>query len=104
MVVPVKGAALPENGHLDSVDMIVFGWVWVVLLTIGAESPIHDLCFVDAEAVMFGRFEAWGRADGTVDVDGNLALSADEVVVVVTNSGLVKRRSTGGFDAPKNSG
>jgi hypothetical protein len=68
------------------------------LLARGAHAPVDHFGFIDDEAVVFGRLETGGFPNRAIDIDGCVALAADEVVVVVTDPGLVKSGSTGGFD------
>lgn len=47
--------------------------------------------------MVFGWFEAGRGANSAVDVDGGVALAADEMVVIVPDPGLVERGASGGF-------
>src|SRR5262245_25689596 len=55
----------------------------------GADAPVHDLGLVDREAVVVGRGQARGVADGAVDVGDDAAAPAHDVVVVVADPRLV---------------
>ncbi len=72
--------------------------VFSLRLALGATPPVHDLGFVDFEAVIVIRCEAWHGADGAVDVDHGAALTTDQVVVVVADSGFVPGRRSSGLD------
>jgi hypothetical protein len=73
-------------------------WFLKSLLTFGAEAPIHDFGFVDDKAVIIGRSETGCGARGAVDVDGLVAPPADEMMMVVSDSGLIQRGPPGRFD------
>ena len=68
--------------------------------TLGAHSPVNYLRLIDLKTRVVGSGQARGVADGTVDVDGFAAGATDRVVVIVTDSILVKCRRPGGLDAP----
>jgi hypothetical protein len=67
----------------------------------GADAPIDDLGLIDDEVVIVGGLKAWSMADGAVDIDGRGALSANEMMMVVADAGLVERRASGRFDPAK---
>src|SRR5690606_16672852 len=58
-----------------------------------------DLRLVDLESGVLGGGEAWGLADGAVDVEQSATPPADQVVVVVADAILVARRRAGRLDA-----
>jgi len=64
----------------------------MVVLTLGAESPVGDFGFVDNEAIIIGRRQARGLPDGTVHVGDVTAEAADDVVMIVTDPVFVERR------------
>jgi hypothetical protein len=59
---------------------------------VGADAPVHDLGLVDGVAVVVRGGQAGSVANGAVDVGDRSALPAHEVVVVVTDTGLVARQ------------
>jgi hypothetical protein len=60
--------------------------------------PIDDLGFVDLETVIIVRGEARRRPDRAIDVEHAPAASADQVMMIVTNSILVPGRGPGRLD------
>ena len=52
-------------------------------------APVHDLGLIDDEALITCCGQARGITDGAIDVGKTSALTADHVVVVVPNPGLV---------------
>ena len=58
-------------------------------LTGGAQAPVDDLGLVDEETMVVVCGEARGRADGTIDVIHQIAPSANEMVMIVSNPVLV---------------
>ena len=65
-----------------------------------AGAPEGHLGFIDGVARRIRSGEAGCGSHGTVDIDHRAAAAADEVMVVVTDSSLVARSGSGGFDAP----
>ena len=68
--------------------------------TIGTGSPVDDFGFIDVKPGVVRSSEAWGLADGAVDIDGFPTDAADEVVVIVANAVFIERGGFGGLDAP----
>lgn len=68
--------------------------------TIGTGSPVDDFGFIDVKPGVVRSSEAWGFADGAVDIDGFPTDAADEVVVIVADAVFVERGGFGGLDAP----
>ena len=64
-----------------------------------AGAPIDHLRLIDLEAAIRAGGQAWGVADGAVDIDRFPAAAADEVVVIVAGPVLVTGRGTGRLDA-----
>ena len=60
--------------------------------------PVNDLGFVDVETVIIGRGKAGRRSDRAVDVEHGAAVSADEVMMIVTHAILVAGRRSGRLD------
>jgi type IV secretory pathway protease TraF len=58
-------------------------------LTGGASAPVDDLSLVNEETMVVVGSEARGRADGAIDVVHQIAPSANEMVMVVSNPVLV---------------
>ena len=65
---------------------------------------MDDFSLVDAEAVVTLRAHAGRAADGAIDVGNGTTGTADDVVVVVTDPGLVSRHRAGRLDVPHESG
>jgi hypothetical protein len=61
-------------------------------------APVDDFGFIDFEAVVVVDGEAGHLADRTVDVEHRAAASADEMVVVVSNTVFVASRRAGRLD------
>lgn len=68
--------------------------------TLGTLSPVDHLRLIDLITEIVGSGQARGVANGTVDVDGFSAGATDRVMVIVTDSILVKSRRPGRLDAP----
>ena len=66
-----------------------------------ASAPVHDLGFVDDEALIVCCCQARGIADGAIDVGEGTAGSADHVVVVVAHPRFVASGRARGFDPAK---
>src|SRR5690606_25820091 len=66
----------------------------------GAQAPIDDLGLLDHEASAVGSGQAGHVADGAVDVGDDAARPAHDVVVVVTDPGLIAGHGPGRLDAP----
>lgn len=75
-----------------------------VLLARRADAPVHNFSLVDDEAMMIGWLKAGRGSHCTVDVDRGVASSADEMMMIVTRSGLIERRASGGLDSANDSG
>lgn len=76
------------------------GWPCLGVAGTGrAAAPEDDLGFVDLESGRVVRCEAGRVAERAVDVDGEAAATADEVMVVVADTGFEARRTAGWFDA-----
>lgn len=58
-------------------------------LTLGADSPIGNVGFIDVVAMVVRRREAGRGADRAINVDHASALSTDQMVVVVVDAVLV---------------
>lgn len=67
-------------------------------MAVGAGAPEDDFGFIDREAVVMRRLQARGIAHRAVDVDGGVATTADQVVMVISHPSFVKRSPTGRFD------
>lgn len=67
--------------------------------TVRALAPVDDFRLVDPETGVGGGGEAGCVADSTIDVHGFSAGAADEMVVIVTDPGFVKRGGSGWLDA-----
>ena len=65
---------------------------------------MDDFSLVDAEAVVTLRAHAGRAADGAIDVGNGTTGTADDVVVVVTDPGLVSRHRARGLNVPHESG
>ena len=61
-------------------------------------SPVDDFCFVDAESMGIAHGKAGRSADRAVDVNDNAATSADQMVVVVTDTVLIPGRGARRLD------
>lgn len=68
--------------------------------TAGAAAPIHDLGFVDLEAVIIVGRQTRRGSDSTIDVEHHAAAAADQVVVVVANAILVASNRTRWLNQP----
>ena len=66
---------------------------------VGAGAPVDDLGLVDLEVGPGGRGETGCCSGGAIDVDGLAAATADRVVVVVADAGVVEDRRASGLDA-----
>jgi hypothetical protein len=69
-----------------------------LLDAVRAAAPENDFGLVDLEPGGSARGETWRFADGAVDIDGAPAVAADEVVMVVADSGLEERSTSGRLD------
>jgi hypothetical protein len=72
----------------------------VSLTAVRAETPEGDISLVHQISGVIGGLEARSLSDRTVDVGEAAALSADEVMVVVSDPALEARRASRGFDPP----
>ena len=61
-------------------------------------APVDDFCFVNPESMAIARCKAGRSAHRAVDVDHNAASSADQMVVVVTDTILITGRRARGLD------
>jgi hypothetical protein len=61
-------------------------------LAIRTAPPIGDLGLIDLVAHVVGRRETGSGADGAVDVDDTAADPADQMVMVVADTGLEASR------------
>jgi hypothetical protein len=77
---------------------------YVLLLTLWTQAPKNDLRLLDYESMIGGRFEAGSSADGAVDIGGQAAVAADDVVVIVPHPRFVSSGVAGGLDAPNEAG
>src|SRR6266852_1527114 len=68
--------------------------------TLGTGAPVDHLRFIDLVTRGVGGGQARGVADGAVDVDRFSAGATNQMVVVVTDSSLVKGRRPRRLDAP----
>ena len=68
-------------------------------MTGGAQAPENDFGFVDDKAVMIQRFQARRHA-GAIRVHDQLALTADEMMVIVVYSGFIEGRAALRLDLP----
>src|SRR4051795_2731724 len=68
--------------------------------TLRASTPEDDLSSVDLVAGTVGRRSAGGVADRAVDVGDGTARSADDVVMVVPDAGLVAGHGARRLEAP----
>lgn len=70
----------------------------------GAKAPVDDFSLVDAETVVTRCCHAGRISDGAIDIGDGTAGTADDVVVVVTDPGLVTRYRAGWLDVSHESG
>jgi len=93
------------TGHLEVVSVLMGDFLsgWGVLSSVlvrlagpatRAQAPIDDFGLVDGEAVVVACRQAGASTDRAVDVDDPVALSADQVMVVVVDAVLVTRRGS----------
>ena len=64
----------------------------MIVLTLGAESPVGHFGLVDNEAIIVGGRQARGLPNGTVHVGDVTAVATDDVVMIVTDPIFVERR------------
>jgi hypothetical protein len=95
------GEPLPfaEPSFVSSSILLSFCVLFFVLAP-RADAPESDFDLVEDEAMVLGRLEAWGGADGAVDIFDRPASAADQVVVVVADPRFIERGGIRGFDAP----
>ena len=67
-------------------------------LTFGADTPEDDFGLVDHEPRGMGRLQARSMPNGAVHIGDGTATAADQMVMVIADTRLKKRRGTGGFD------
>lgn len=86
-----------------SVAVVVLAGPAVLILgslhAVGAAPPIDNFCFIDFESVIISGGKAWNIPNRTVDIYGDAASAAYEVVVVVIDPILVAGRRSGWLDA-----
>jgi hypothetical protein len=95
--------SLPLWAVSDDTEFLsgVGGWAVITVViggcarAFGTQAPIDDFGLVEDEAiehvVVVGRGQAWRVTDRAIDVGDDATGSADNVVVVVANPGLVAR-------------
>jgi hypothetical protein len=92
--VVVVGLVLIDGSSGDFSSSSVFG---VLGTAVRAHTPENDICLVNQVSGVGDRVETGGVADGAVDVRDLPALTADEMVVVVTDSRLISGGTARGF-------
>jgi len=65
----------------------------------GAGTPVHNLGFVDDEALIVRCGQTWSVTDRAIDIGECAAQTAHGVMVVIPDSGLESGGGAGGFDA-----
>lgn len=75
-----------------------------VAATVWTDPPESDLSLVDEVTAVVDRVEAWRRADHAINVGRRSAAAADDVMVVVADTKLIKPGTSGRPDPPDETG
>jgi len=66
-------------------------------------APVDDFCLVDCEPVVVGWIQTGRRANGAINIHGQSATAANDVVMIVANPVFVASGRTRRLDAPDQS-